>query len=117
MDKDVFKYASVLPDKFLLKNKETKYIFRDIASKKIPEKWSKRRKCGFPVPFFKWLREEKFYQKVKDVFTMDYVSEFFDQEYINELLDKHYEGIQNNGRKIYNIYCFLIWYQEYFIKN
>mgnify|MGYP004629538963 FL=1 len=117
MDKDVFRYASVLPDKFLLKNKETKYIFRDIASKKIPEKWSKRRKCGFPVPFSKWLREEKFYQKVKEAFTMDFVSEFFDKEYINELLDKHYQNIENNGRKIYNIYCFLIWYQEYFIKN
>ena len=107
-------YSSYL---LLIKNKETKYIFRDIASKKIPEKWSKRRKCGFPVPFSKWLREEKFYQKVKEAFTMDFVSEFFDKEYINELLDKHYQNIENNGRKIYNIYCFLIWYQEYFIKN
>lgn len=117
MDIEVFKYARQIPNKYLLKNKQTKYIFRDIASKKIPEEWSKRRKCGFPVPFSKWIREEKFYNLVKDEFCKSYVPNFFDQSYILKLLNNHYQKKENNGRKIYNIYCFLIWYNKYFIEN
>ncbi len=114
MDRDVFKYARTIPNKYLLKKKETKYLFRDISKDFIPEEWSKRKKCGFPVPFSKWIREEKFYQKVKESFQKDYVKEFFDQDYILSLLEKHYQNKENNGRKIYNIYCFLVWYQVYF---
>lgn len=114
MDIDVFRYARTIPNHFLLKDKETKYIFRDISKKKVPEEWAKRRKCGFPVPFSKWIREEKFYQLVKTAFNKDFVDEFFDKDYINLLLDNHYSKKENNGRKIYNIYCFLVWYQQYF---
>ncbi len=114
MDIEVFRYARTIPNQYLLKNGETKYLFRDISKKKIPEEWSKRKKCGFPVPFSKWIREEKFYQRVKDAFEKSYVKDFFDQDYILSLLENHYTGKENNGRKIYNIYCFLVWYQVYF---
>ncbi len=114
MDKDVFAYARTIPNKYLLKNKETKYVFRDIAKKTIPPEWARRRKCGFPVPFSKWIREEKYYNMVKETFQADYVKDYFDQNYINQLLEEHYLGKRNNGRKIYNIYCFLVWYKVYF---
>lgn len=114
MDKDVFAYAKTIPNKYLLKNKETKYVFRDIAKKTIPDEWARRRKCGFPVPFSKWIRDEKYYKMVKEAFNRDYVKDYFDQNYINQLLEDHYLGKKNNGRKIYNIYCFLVWYKVYF---
>ena len=80
----------------------------------MPEDWSKRRKLGFPVPFSKWIREEKYYLEVKEYFNKEYASKFFDTKVINKLLEDHYHNICNNGRKIYNIYIFLIWYQVYF---
>ena len=89
-------------------------MFRDIALEKLPEDWAKRRKLGFPVPFSKWIREDKFYNKVKDMFNEEFVSEFFDKNFINKLLTDHYNNKVNNGRKIYNIYIFLIWYKVYF---
>ncbi len=114
MDKDVFAYAKTIPNKYLLKNKETKYVFRDIAKETIPDEWARRRKCGFPVPFSKWIRDEKYYKMIKEAFNRDYVKVYFDQNYINQLLEDHYLGKKNNGRKIYNIYCFLVWYKVYF---
>lgn len=114
MDIDVFNFARTIPSKYLLKNNETKFLFRDLAKETIPLDWAKRRKCGFPVPFSKWLREEKYYNKVKTTFEKSYVSRFFDQKYILNLLEKHYQNNENNGRKIYNIYCFCIWYEQYF---
>ena len=65
----------------------------------------------------KEYREEKYYKKVKDMFNQPFVSEFFNQENINNLLTEHYKNIKNHGRKIYNIYVFLIWYDVYFNKN
>lgn len=117
LDSFLFDYARQIPTKHLVKDNQTKYLFRDIANEKIPEEWSKRRKLGFPVPFSRWIREEKYYNKIKEIFNRDYVDNFFDKKFINILLEDHYNNIRNNGRKIYNIYVFLVWYDVYFIKN
>ena len=115
LDINVFNYAKTIPTKYLVNKKETKSIFRKIANEKIPSEWASRRKLGFPVPFSKWIKEEKYYKKVKQAFNQDYVIDFFDRDKINKLLEEHFENKKNNGRKIYNIYTFLIWYQVYFI--
>lgn len=117
LDINVFNYASKIPNKELVVKKETKSIFRSIAKEKIPQEWSNRRKLGFPVPFSKWIRQEKYYKKVKKIFNQEFVKEFFDQEVINKFLEDHYHNRKNNGRKIYNIYTFLIWYQVYFVET
>lgn len=117
LDKEVFKYASEIPVDYLVKDHTTKYAFRKAANKKIPEEWSKRKKLGFLVPFREWIKDEKYYKKVKDIFNQEWVSEFFDVHKINNLLDDHYHKIKNNGRKIYTIYAFLIWYKDYFVDN
>jgi asparagine synthase (glutamine-hydrolysing) len=116
LDKEVFKLAKTIPTKYQIKDKQTKYMFRKIANDSIPEQWAKRRKLGFPVPFSKWIREEKYYKKVKEMFNKEYASEFFNKDYINNLLEEHYTNKKNNGRLIYNIFIFLIWYDKYFIE-
>lgn len=115
LDKKVMELASKIPSEYKLQNGLTKYVLRESAYKVLPEEWAKRPKKGFPVPFSKWILEEKYYKRVKDVFTMDFVSEFFDKERINKLLDDHYHQKTNNGRKVYTIYTFLLWYKVYFI--
>lgn len=117
LDKEVFNIARKIPTKYQIKEKQTKFMFRKIANEKIPEEWAKRRKLGFPVPFSKWIREEKYYNMIKEKFEKNYVNEFFNKEYINKLLDDHYNNIKNNGRLIYNIYVYLIWYEKYFVEH
>ena len=43
--------------------------------------------------------------------------EFFDTKRIIKLLENHRKGKRDNSRKIWTIYSFLIWYQEYFVKR
>jgi len=114
LDKEVWEVARKIPTKYMIRNKKTKEIFRSIADEVMPDEWSKRRKLGFPVPFSKWIREEKYYKLIKKSFNEKYVDKFFDKKVINKLLEDHYHNITNNGRKIYNIYIFLIWYKVYF---
>ncbi len=117
LDKEVFKQALTVPTKYKIKNGTTKYILRQAAHKIVPEEWAKRPKKGFPVPIYTWLKEEKYYSQFKEVFLSEYTKEFFDQDKIMKLLNDHYYGKKNNCRKVWTIYAFLIWYQEYFINN
>ena len=114
LDKKMWELARTIPVKHKVHNEITKYAFRKAAKNKLPEDWAKRRKLGFVVPFVVWIREEKYYKIVKEIFNKDFVSEFFDKEKINSLLDDHFNNIANNGRKIYTIYTFLKWYEIYF---
>ena len=117
LDKEMWNLARTIPPKYKVHNETTKYAFRMAAHRALPEAWAKRRKKGFPVPFVSYIKEEKYYNIVKEQFNKDFVAEFFDVEKINKLLDDHYQGVANTGRKVYTIYTFLIWYQQYFLGN
>ena len=114
LDKKMWELARTIPVRHKVHNEITKYAFRRAAKNKLPEDWAKRRKLGFVVPFVLWIKEEKYYKIVKEVFNKDFVSEFFDKDKINKLLDDHFNCITNNGRKVYTIYTFLKWYEIYF---
>ena len=117
LDKEVFSAASKIPKKYLIKNQVTKYIFREIANKVVPPEWAKRKKLGFPVPFRFWIKEQKYYDILKNMFNENFVSEFFDKDKLLSMLDEHFNGKKNNGRKLYTIYTFLVWYKVYFVEN
>ena len=117
LDKEMWKLSQKIPSRYKVNGTTTKYAFRLAAERKIPLDWAKRRKAGFLVPFIHWIREEKYYLIVKEMFNREFVEEFFDRAAINMLLEKHYAGESNEGRKIYTIYAFLVWYDEYFVKQ
>lgn len=115
LDKEVWNLSKKMPTKYMVKDNQTKYIFRRVANEVIPEEWAKRKKLGFPVPFGNWITEEKYYKKVKEMFNKGFVNIFFKKDIINKMLDDHYNGTLRNGKKIYTIYSFLIWYERFFI--
>jgi pyruvate carboxylase subunit B len=96
---------------------KTKYALRKAAAKIVPKEWAQREKKGFMVPFKYWLKEEKWYNKVKETFESEYAAKFFDTDKIVKLLNDYYEGKAMTHRKVYTIYCFLIWYKQYFVEG
>ncbi len=117
LDKEMWLLSRRIPSRHKVNGTTTKYAFRLAAEKKVPLDWAKRRKAGFLVPFIHWIREEKYYRKVQEQFNKAFVEEFFDRAAINRLLEKHYKKESNEGRKIYTIYAFLIWYERYFVSG
>ena len=113
LDKVVFEHSLSIPDKY----KTKKMCLRKASELTVPEEWAKRDKKGFPVPFSLWIKEEKYYKIVKETFESKYTKEYFNQKDILKLLEDHYNNIKNNGRKVYTIFCFLIWYKKYFIEK
>lgn len=116
LDKEVMAVAGSIPAPLRVNEKNTKYVFREAANKSIPSEWANRTKKGFPVPIRNWLREEKYYTIVKEHFTSDYAKEFFDTQKLMDILDEHYSGKKNNGRKVWTVFTFLVWYKKFFIE-
>ena len=107
--------ANSIPSKMLINQHDTKYAFRKAANRHLPEDWAKRPKLGFPVPVKTWLQEDKYYQKVKALFSEDWVNDIFDQAKILQLLQDNYEDKIDGRRQVWNIFTFLTWYKLYFI--
>ena len=114
MDRYVFDVASKLPVDLRVNKENTKYAFRKAALKHMPPVTASRKKLGFPVPIRMWLREEKYFNMVMDTFLSSDAALYFDVNYLIKLLRKHRSGKKDNSRKIWTIYAFLIWYNDYF---
>lgn len=117
LDRKVADLAKGLPSSHRMNGLKSKYVLREAASKVLPRAWAQRPKVGFPVPIRHWLKEEKYYNLVKEIFNEKFVSDIFDVDKISIYLEEHYNGSKNRARYIYTIYIFLIWYKEYFIKE
>ena len=115
LDMAVWNFARTLPSEHCVKGKKSKRAFREAALTKIPNEWAQRQKIGFPVPVCAWLREDVHYAQVKELFEQEYTGEIFNQEKLLELLEDHKSEKANNHRKIYTIYAFLLWYEQYFV--
>ena len=114
LDKEVFKVASSLPAKLRVNRKNTKYAMRQAAMRHLPPETAQKEKLGFPVPTRVWLRDERYYNIVKEMFHSDTAKKFFNPDVITGFLDEHYSGKEDNSRKVWTIYIFLVWYDIYF---
>ena len=76
-----------------------------------------RTKMAFPLPLPEWLREDRYYDLVKKYLVNDVAQKYFDTNELVALLNEHKNGGKNNTRKIWTIFSFLVWYEEYFIKR
>ncbi len=114
LDKEVFAVARTLRTGMKLKKGTTKYAFRRVAEKYLPEFTTNKKKLGFPVPIRVWLRQDTGYGKVKAAFSGKAAGEFFQTDHILRLLDEHRGGVRDNSRKIWTVYTFLVWYRVFF---
>ena len=104
-----------IPSKYKIVGNETKYAFRQVCKDALEDKWANKKKLGFPVPIREWIKEKDVYDMIYDAFDNSYG--FFKTKEILKLLSDHKKGKRDNSRKIWTIYTFLIWYQEYFVKR
>jgi asparagine synthase (glutamine-hydrolysing) len=84
------------------------------AKKSLPPQTSAKKKLGFPVPIRVWLKTEKYYNIVKKAFTSPTAEKFFDVVKLLQLLDTHKSGKADLSRKIWTVFTFLVWHEQFF---
>lgn len=117
LDKEVASLALSLPTHCRVDAKTTKKALRMAAKKSILEFTANKDKLGFPVPIRVWLKEEKYYSKVKQAFLSDEAKLFFKPKKLVKMLNTHKKGKKDLSRKIWAVYTFLVWYDEFFVKR
>jgi len=115
LDRVLISSVISMPVQYKIVGNETKYAFRQVCKETLEDKVANKKKLGFPVPIREWLKEEDVYNDVYNLFIG--ADEFFDTKRIIKLLEQHRDGKRDNSRKIWTIYSFLVWYQEYFVKR
>lgn len=114
LDRKVFDVARKIPTKYKVNKQNTKYALRMTAHKYLPDMVAEKKKLGFPVPIRIWLKDDKYYNIIKKAFTSDVAEKYFNTDELVKYLDDHKAGKADNSRKIWTIYMFLVWYNDYF---
>ncbi len=125
LDKEVMALAEQIPTKYRVTHKNrtddtkyiTKYAMRLAAKMDTPDSTAKtaaKKKLGFPVPIRVWLKEDKYYNIVREAFESENAAQFFNIEPLIKLLDDHKDGKSDNSRRIWTVFIFLVWYKVYF---
>ena len=119
LDKKVLETAEKLPLKYKVRAPRTKVALRGAADRVIRSKTAEKKKLGFPIPTRVWLKEDKYYKIVKDMFTSDAAKKFFHTKLLVKMLDDHKNRKNlnektDNSRKIWTVYIFLVWYDRFF---
>lgn len=114
LDKEVFAVARTLPSQYKVAPQNTKYAMRLAAHRYLPDMVAEKKKLGFPVPIRIWLREDAYYNRLKAAFTSPAAAEYFNTAEIVRLLDEHKTGKADHSTKLWTVYMFLVWYDQYF---
>ena len=105
-DRRIFDIASRMPSEYKVNEEQNKVALRTAAAKVLPEEIAFRKKLGFIVPIRIWMADDR------------YIAEkFFHVEEIRAIFDEYVGGNSDNWRKVWTIYTFLVWYEEYFVKR
>lgn len=116
-DRRIFDIASRMPSKFKVNEEQNKVALRTAAAKVLPEEIAFRKKLGFIVPIRIWMADERYNQDVQKKFRSEMAAKFFNIEEINAIFEDYIGGNSDNWRKVWTIYTFLVWYEEYFVKR
>lgn len=117
LNKTLWDYTMSLPEEFLMKGWNKKYILKEAFKDVFPDDFLEKSKKGFGVPVGDWLRQglkselesyiDKKYLKEQDIFRV---------EPTIKLVSNHIKGKADNTFRVWNFYCFQKWY-NYTYKN
>lgn len=116
-DTRVFNIASRMPSCYKVNDEQNKVALRTAAAKVLPEEIAFRKKLGFVVPIRMWMADSRYNQDVIEKLSGSTAAKFFNLEEVNRIFEDYIGGNSDNWRKVWTIYTFIVWYEEYFIKR
>ena len=116
-DMRIFNIARRMPSCYKVNDEQNKVALRTAAAKVLPQEIAFRKKLGFVVPIRMWMADERYNGDVIRLFNSDIADKFFNRDEINKIFNDYLNVDSDNWRKVWTIYTFLVWYEEYFIKR
>lgn len=116
LNKELWDFTNDLPENFLLKGYNKKYILKEAFKDYFPKKFLDKQKKGFGVPVGDWLREE-LQNEIREYIEISFLKKqaIFNANYIIKMVEDHIEGKVDNTFKVWTFYCFQKWYVKNYI--
>lgn len=112
LDVKVAEFAAKIPEKYRVKGSTTKYVLREAMRGIIPASVVDRPKLGFPVPLKHWIKDP-LYEPIRETLASGDLSPWIDQKAAIRLLDEHRTGKIDYSRKIWALYIFAHWHEQF----
>ncbi|WP_457560215.1 asparagine synthase (glutamine-hydrolyzing) [Caminibacter sp.] len=101
LDRDLVEFVFTLPENIRGVNKK---LIKEIAKKYLPNEIVNRRKKGFAIPFFEWLKEEK---ELRVIIDVNRETKIFNEEYLKEIIKTGHKRYKQHIWTLYLISRFL----------
>ena len=112
LDHRIIEYMARVPVEMKYKNKQGKYLLREVLYKYLPKEMVDKPKSGFQIPLNEWLRAELKPLVVKYL-SKDMIDEnIFNIEEINNIKNSFFSGT-DNGTTIWFILMYQMWKEKW----
>ncbi len=112
LDHELVEFAASLPPHLKLNNLTRKYLLKKVSQSLVPPEIINRKKEGFPIPIFQWLRREA-RPLLRDLLTPATIRKrgLFDPDYIEKMLKQFEAGIGDYGHLLWGLVSLELWHQ------
>ena len=114
LDTRIAKLIFSMPVGIKFKNGQTKYILRKTVKGLIPDGIAERKdKIGFPVPLFKWLKNDLKGFLDERLGKNCCLNGIFKPEAVHTIID----GSREFDRDVWGVMCLESWYRQFFLES
>lgn len=111
LNKKIWDITNSLPEHYLMKGWNKKYILKEAFADKFPEGFLDKSKQGFGVPVGDWLRSSLKSELESYIDSKFLESQgIFNTGYIIQLVKNHISGKEDNSLRVWSFYTFQKWY-------
>ncbi|MCB9255499.1 MAG: asparagine synthase (glutamine-hydrolyzing) [Chitinophagales bacterium] len=113
LDHRIVEFSINLNDKLKLKNKESKYLLKQVLYEYLPKELFDRPKWGFSIPIRYWLQNELKYlidNYLSDTVLLKY--RIFDKDKVKDLVSRYFAGEDHLFNKIWAIILLNQWLEK-----
>ncbi|MCD4708098.1 MAG: asparagine synthase (glutamine-hydrolyzing) [Candidatus Sabulitectum sp.] len=117
MDRKAVEFFSTIPSKYKIRGLTRRYIEKKAMKRVLPPVIHRRQNFGIELPYSLWF-EDSLARLGHDHFTRERVerTEILKYEHVDRLWKDHLARKRDNGRTLWSILSFLIWF-EMFVYN
>ena len=118
LNREIWEFANSLPENYLMKGWNKKYILKEAFKNQFPEKFLEKSKSGFGSPTGDWLRQS-LRKELESYIEPELLKSqgIFNLETITKLVKNHLEGKKDSTFRVWSYYCFQKWYKYTFLKQ
>jgi asparagine synthase (glutamine-hydrolysing) len=109
LDRRLFEYVWTLPENMKIRNKQGKYLLREVLARHVPKSMFDRPKKGFSPPIGMWLRGE-LRDWAEDLLSISNLKDSgLNHEIIRRTWSDHVDGKRNYSVKLWSVLMYQAW--------